>query len=91
MIKEHPTAGLFNYLYPATIWSKFPAETYIRFNYLIINELNINPEIKLVHHSASIEGATLTELETRLLLEENIIPEGKPLIHSLMVRDHYDA
>jgi Fic family protein len=45
----------------------------------------------IVHHSSSIEGSTLTENETRLLLEENLTPKGKPLEHSLMVRDHYEA
>jgi Fic family protein len=44
-----------------------------------------------VHHSTVIEGSTLTENETRLLLEEGITPKGKPLIHSLMVKDHYNA
>jgi Fic family protein len=48
-------------------------------------------EFAIVHHSTSIEGSTLTEVETRLLLEEGITPKGKPLIHSLMVKDHYDA
>jgi Fic family protein len=43
------------------------------------------------HHSATIEGSTLTETETRLLLDEGITPAGKPLLHSLMVRDHYNA
>ncbi len=33
----------------------------------------------IVHHSSSIEGSTLTENETRLLLEEGITPKGKPL------------
>lgn len=61
------------------------------FNYLIINKLHIKPEFTLVHHSASIEGSTLTEIETGLLLSENIVPKGKPLIHSLMVKDHYEA
>jgi len=45
----------------------------------------------IVHHSSSIEGSTLTENETRLLLEEAITPGGKPLEHSLMVKDLYDA
>lgn len=45
----------------------------------------------IVHHSSVIEGSTLTENETRLLLEEGITPKGKPLEHSLMVKDHYDA
>lgn len=48
-------------------------------------------EYAIVHHSSSIEGSTLTEVETRLLLEENITPKGKPLTHSLMVKDHYAA
>jgi Fic family protein len=45
----------------------------------------------LTHHSAAIEGSTLTELDTRLLLEKGITPKGKPLEHSNMVKDHYDA
>ena len=48
-------------------------------------------EFSIVHHSTSIEGSTLTEVETRLLLEEDITPKGKPLLHSLMVKDHYTA
>jgi Fic family protein len=44
-----------------------------------------------VHHSTTIEGSTLTEIETQLLLDENLTPKGKPLDHSLMVRDHYHA
>jgi Fic family protein len=45
----------------------------------------------IVHHSTTIEGSTLTEIETQLLLDENLTPKGKPLDHSLMVRDHYNA
>jgi len=45
----------------------------------------------IVHQSSSIEGSTLTEEETRLLLDEGVTPKGKPLEHSLMVKDHYDA
>jgi len=45
----------------------------------------------LTHHSTRIEGSTLTELDTRLLLEQGITPKGKPLEHSNMVKDHYDA
>lgn len=48
-------------------------------------------EYSIIHHSSSIEGATLTEVETRLLLEEDITPKGKLLMHSLMVKDHYSA
>ena len=45
----------------------------------------------IVHHSSSIEGSTLTEVDTQLLLDEGITPAGKPLVHSLMVKDHYAA
>ena len=45
----------------------------------------------ITHHSTTIEGSTLTEVETRLLLDEGITPKGKPLLHSLMVQDHYQA
>jgi Fic family protein len=45
----------------------------------------------IVHHSTTIEGSTLTEVETRLLLDEGLTPKGKPLMHSLMVQDHFQA
>lgn len=45
----------------------------------------------IVHHSSGIEGSTLTEKESQLLLDEGITPKGKPLEHSLMVKDHYGA
>ncbi|MBX9781832.1 MAG: Fic family protein [Chitinophagaceae bacterium] len=45
----------------------------------------------ITHHSTTIEGSALTEVETRLLLDEGITPAGKPLLHSLMVQDHYQA
>ena len=48
-------------------------------------------EYALTHHSTSIEGSTLTKEDTRLLLDEGVTPKGKPLEHSLMVKDHYEA
>lgn len=45
----------------------------------------------IVRHSCGIEGSTLTENEIRVLLEAGTTPKGKPLEHSLMVKDHYDA
>ena len=47
--------------------------------------------MSLSHHSTAIEGSTLTELESQLLLEEGTTPQGKPLEHSLMEKDHYGA
>ncbi len=48
-------------------------------------------EYAIVHHSSGIEGSTLTETDTELLLSEGITPKGKPLEHTLMVKDHYTA
>ena len=53
---------------------------YDKFNYYAIT-----------HHSTSIEGSTLTEIDTQLLLDEGLTPKGKPLVHSLMTQDHYNA
>jgi Fic family protein len=43
------------------------------------------------HHSTSIEGSTLTYIETTVLLSEGLTPKGKPLVHTLMQKDHYEA
>ncbi|MBU0765638.1 MAG: Fic family protein, partial [Bacteroidetes bacterium] len=45
----------------------------------------------LVHHSTGIEGCTLSESESHLLLEKGITSGGKPLEHSMMVKDCYNA
>ena len=45
----------------------------------------------ITHHSTRIEGSTLTETETQVLLDHDLTPKGKPLEHSLMVKDHYQA
>jgi len=45
----------------------------------------------ITNHSTVIEGSSLTEIETQLLLDENVTPKGKPLEHSLMTKDHYNA
>ena len=48
-------------------------------------------EFAITAHSTQIEGSTLTEQEAALLLDEGITPKGKPLEHSLMVKDHHQA
>lgn len=45
----------------------------------------------MTHHSTSLEGSTLTEIETNLLLDEGLTPKGKPILHSLMTLDHQNA
>jgi len=47
--------------------------------------------VTLVHHSTAIEGSTLTEVETALLLTEGLTPAGKQLTFSLMAKDHLTA
>lgn len=45
----------------------------------------------IVHHGSSIEGSSLTANETNLLLDEGLTPKNRPLTHSLMTVDHYNA
>lgn len=47
--------------------------------------------ISIVYHSTKIEGCSLSETDTKVLLENNITAQGKPLTDHLMVKDHYDA
>jgi Fic family protein len=47
--------------------------------------------ISIDHHSTRIEGSTLTEVETQVLINEGRTPNGKPLEESLMVTDHHAA
>jgi Fic family protein len=47
--------------------------------------------ISVVHHSTVLGGATLTAIETQVLINEGLTPKGKPLNHSLMVTDHFSA
>ncbi|MDQ2721212.1 MAG: hypothetical protein M3Z26_15800 [Bacteroidota bacterium] len=39
----------------------------------------------ITHHSTTIEGSTLTETETRLLLDEELTPKGKPLKNQFLL------
>ena len=67
-----------------------------RNEYLSLNlNDNINYEkfsmISIVYNSTKIEGCSLDEGDTRLLIENNITAKGKPLTDHLMVKDHFDA
>jgi Fic family protein len=48
-------------------------------------------EVLISHHSTAIEGSSLTEEETRLLLAEGLAAGGKPLHDHHMVHDHHCA
>ncbi|GHU94967.1 hypothetical protein FACS1894156_3870 [Bacteroidia bacterium] len=45
----------------------------------------------IVTGSTALEGSTLTDLDTQLLLDEGITAKGKPIEHHLMVQDNYNA
>ncbi|HKM94846.1 MAG TPA: Fic family protein [Prolixibacteraceae bacterium] len=47
--------------------------------------------ISIIYHSTKIEGCSLTESDTRFLLENGITAKGKPLTDHLMVSDHFAA
>ncbi len=47
--------------------------------------------ISIVYHSTKIEGGSLTETETKVLIDKGITALGKPLVDHLMVHDHFDA
>lgn len=47
--------------------------------------------ISIVYNSTKIEGCSLSESDTRVLLENDITAKGKPLSDHLMVKDHYAA
>jgi Fic family protein len=47
--------------------------------------------ISIVWHSTKIEGCSLNETDTRVLLENDIAAGGKPLKDHLMVTDHFAA
>lgn len=63
------------------------------------NGLNIQESVdwekyslySIVHHSTSIEGSSLTEEETQILLDDNVTAKGKPIDHHNMQLDHHKA
>lgn len=47
--------------------------------------------ISIVYNSTKIEGCSLDEGDTRLLLTDDLTAKGKPLSDHMMVKDHFDA
>ena len=47
--------------------------------------------ISIVYNSTKIEGCSLSETDTKVLIENDITAKGKPLSDHLMVKDHHDA
>ncbi len=47
--------------------------------------------ISIIYHSTKIEGCSLSETDTLVLIDKDITAAGKPLRDHLMVKDHYEA
>ncbi len=47
--------------------------------------------LSFIWHSTKIEGCSLTETETKVLMENDITATGKPLKDHLMIKDHFSA
>ena len=54
-------------------------------NFELMNEIFIS------HHSTAIEGSSLTEEESRLLIVDGITAKGKPLYDHNMVKEYFEA
>jgi Fic family protein len=57
----------------------------------LVENYNKFNEISISAHSTKIEGSSLTIDEAKLLIDKGLTPKNKPLIHSLMTIDHYNA
>jgi Fic family protein len=57
----------------------------------VIDELRHRYEIALTHHSTAIEGNTLTQSETQIVIEKGITIGGKSLVEHLEVIGHKEA
>ena len=47
--------------------------------------------IFIVYNSSKIEGCSLSETDTKILIENDITAKGKPLRYHLMIKYHYNA
>lgn len=57
----------------------------------LARSLRENYRVRSTYHSTAIEGNTLTESETQILLEYGLTVQGKPLKHHLESVDHANA
>ena len=60
-------------------------------NPLVVKNLKEYYDVKFTYHSNAIEGNTLTERETSLVLEKGVTIGGKPLRDHLEAIGHRDA
>ncbi|HEY3781289.1 MAG TPA: Fic family protein [Fimbriimonadaceae bacterium] len=57
----------------------------------VVKELRNRYEVALTHHSTAIEGNTLTQSETQIIIEKGVTIGGKSLIEHLEVIGHKEA
>jgi len=76
-----------------TMWSKLKILREQYLNQRIMDSIDYEKfcMISIVYNSSKIEGCSLTETDTKILIENNITAQGKPLSDHLMVKDHYQA
>jgi Fic family protein len=76
-----------------SIWEKIETllKEYRKLNIADAYNHELFNRVAITFHSTSIEGATLTLIETGILIESGTVANGKPLEHNNMVKDHYDA
>ena len=75
------------------MWSELELinQTYKKLNLQNVIDYEKFCIIAIVWHSTKIEGCSLTETDTKVLLENDITAAGKPLKDHLMVKDHFEA
>src|SRR5580704_7182541 len=57
----------------------------------VLEELRHRYEVRLTYHSTAIEGNTLTQSETQIVLEKGVTIAGKSLAEHLEVIGHKEA
>lgn len=75
------------------MWTKLKriTEEYKRLNLQDVLDYEKFCIISIMWHSTKIEGCSLSETDTRVLLEYDLTASGKPLKDHLMIKDHYEA
>ena len=66
-------------------------EEYLSLNLKQVIDYDKYKLYSIVTSSTQLEGSTLNEIDTKLLLDDGITAKGKPLEHHLMVKDNYAA
>ncbi len=75
------------------MWDKWQSlrSQYINLNLEEVIDYEKFSMISIVYNSTKIEGCSLSESDTCVLLDKDITAKGKPLSDHLMVKDHYMA